>query len=961
MSIFKDTFKFGVKTQIEKRQEAIFERTPTAVQYYNARNAWIRMTSSVNVKGSDSLAKQYVLIGGVINNNGTLKSGIGNTNNNAYSTVTPGGGTNRLGIRPMPGITGIDVQSLGAYGSLRNVVVNFVCWDIRQLEDLELLYMRPGYTVLIEWGWAPYLTNNKTLGNIVKFNDSVLNGGKSKEDIWKEIFTQASADGNYDAMYGKIQNYSWKARNDGGYDCTVTVISIGEIIDSLKVNYVPADQPDIEKKGIITNRITSLQDLNLQSEISGSYSKNIVAGVCHELYAIASARITSPEGSYRIVDTIGSNSYNYDFYKLSIPFTNVDVSKTSIIKNDVQIYITLGSFIEILNKYVLIEDSKQGTSYVKLSVKESDITSDGKKDLLCLGNKYQLSTDLSVCLIANEAWLNPEGELGIKGSFNTLQTFTKNATKKYFYSDSNINNKYQFGIIGNIYVNLNYLYSLITDDNVASQDQNEKNDIPVYRFVKDILFGVSKAIGNVANFDIHVDPIDNNVAKIIDVNYIDTISRKEAYDNAFKFEMHNTKSIVRNYSLESSIFPSQGAIVAIGAQVQGGVIGADTNTLVDFNQNLTDRIIPKVNAPVKNKSLEDDIKAKIDNLTKNVNVIITFITGLDTNTSEGGGFDVSKTSEYYSALRDIINFYKGFVNVNNKNRAIIPTKLSLEIDGIGGMIIGNIFRIPDEILPKGYKGDDGIGAKIGFVVTKLGHSIQNNDWITKIDSQFIILDNPKSGIDEAAFQELQKQIITSIQSGNVEEAKKITSSAISTINPPEKGNWNTLNNTLLTIANQGSKTWKEQRSNPLILNTYKEIGIPQSSDAAAWCAAFVGYVLKTSKLPYLKTLSSLAYAKYGQEVSLNDPSKWRKWDIAVWKHTTKPGTGHVSFITGVTGTGTTPQEPISAFGGNQSDTVQVSKYPYRGSDMVLIAVRRAWIPPNNILPPASGNTGGNTI
>ena len=76
---------------------------------------------------------------------------------NIGGTANPNGGVvdNRLGLRPMPGITNMDIKSKSAYGSLREAVVNFQCWDIHQLEELELLYMRPGYTVLVEWRWSP--------------------------------------------------------------------------------------------------------------------------------------------------------------------------------------------------------------------------------------------------------------------------------------------------------------------------------------------------------------------------------------------------------------------------------------------------------------------------------------------------------------------------------------------------------------------------------------------------------------------------------------------------------------------------------------------------------------------------------------------------------------------------------------------------------------------------------------
>jgi hypothetical protein len=63
------------------------------------------------------------------------------------------------------------------------------------------------------------------------------------------------------------------------------------------------------------------------------------------------------------------------------------------------------------------------------------------------------------------------------------------------------------------------------------------------------------------------------------------------------------------------------------------------------------------------------------------------------------------------------------------------------MDGIGGLVIGHIFKIPDNLLPKGYKGG-GLGSKLGHIVTGIGHSISNNDWVTNIDAQTIILDDP---------------------------------------------------------------------------------------------------------------------------------------------------------------------------------------------------------------------------
>jgi hypothetical protein len=77
------------------------------------------------------------------------------------------------------------------------------------------------------------------------------------------------------------------------------------------------------------------------------------------------------------------------------------------------------------------------------------------------------------------------------------------------------------------------------------------------------------------------------------------------------------------------------------------------------------------------------------------------------------------------------------------------------MDGIGGLVIGHIFKIPEELLPKGYKGET-LGSKLGHLVNGIGHTINNaGDWVTKIDAQTIILDNPSGG--ELTFTDIVKE------------------------------------------------------------------------------------------------------------------------------------------------------------------------------------------------------------
>jgi len=798
MSIFKATFKEGVSNQLKVRQKAINNRTPENLTYYNSRNAWVRMTSAVQVNGDKgALANKYVLQGGILDPNKHLRSGIGI--NGSYNNASPGyGEPYRLGIRPMPGITSVEVRSKAAYGSLREVTVNFVCWDIHQLEELELLYMRPGYSAMVEWGWSPYLKNDGSLETNVSFVNDVLeaqDGKPSKEDIWKKTFNKASSTtdgGNYDAEYGRIQNYSWKARMDGGYDCTTTLISWGEILESLKINYGAYKSDVGQNSNFKDPNITVPFDKD--SNISKSYAKNKLAGVINEMYLIArggfggsyssgasgglgnaisnaldsagnaivnavestvnavSSVLTGQEASVFKADvqskpiTLNGESYEFALFEIDIA-NNAGQLKDSDFEGSKQIYITLEGFVKILNKNILVQDTANNNSIVEVSTTEGDHMEHPGAPLLCLGDKLQLSTNPSVCLIKNMAWNNPADlgfDEGFSDDFSTLKKVMETLTKNYWYNDTYTDT--QFGIIQNIYVNLAYLYSLVVNEDLAAQDKKEQNDISVFDFLKNMMNGISTSIGNVATFDVFIDPQDSK-ARIIDVNYVDATKRNDAFEKACVIELHNLNSTARSYSFESQIFPEQSSMIAIGAQVKGGALGDKVDTLVDFNQNLIDRVVPKKDAPSPQNPPTDPAKEQeeaLKNLKENVNILVKYINQVDADWYEViGDFDVSESGKYSNALKDIIAYFKNLFKDDNKNRNIIPTKISIELDGIGGIVIGNLFRIPKELMPRGYKGDGAGPVKLGYTVNGLGHTISGNDWKTKIDAQFIILDEPK--------------------------------------------------------------------------------------------------------------------------------------------------------------------------------------------------------------------------
>jgi predicted chitinase len=487
MSIFKDSFTPAVRDQLTARGNAFTKRTSSDIIYINGRAAWARMTSGVDVNDSDTLARENVLQGGVLDRFGQvngydkydLRQGVGKDyRTNAYSNRTDGplGTTSNLhGLVPMPGITNVSVDSRSAYGSVRVATVTFNCWDIKQLELMELLYMRPGFLVLLEWGWSPYLRNNGSLEpNSSLYQDMFTapinpktNKRKSLQDRLIDVYNKSvENDANYEGIFGYIKNYSWSARPDGGYDCTTEIISTGEILESLKVNYsvnfIPSDQL---RAGLLFKSPSDYSD-----NIEKLYKTNIIAGLVGELIFKAYRGVTAgeinqafgtgnplslylqatvplvwesginisipdPEGNITGIPNSEITLFGLDINPEG-PASDADKIKNNGIEPDRQVYIDLSTFIAILNKWVIPVDKVTKSPIIPLSLKDRAYETDTENpnDLLCLYHPLQISMDPSVCLIKNTKIrglknVSVQGQ-NIASTFDPKNIYADNKTKQ---------------------------------------------------------------------------------------------------------------------------------------------------------------------------------------------------------------------------------------------------------------------------------------------------------------------------------------------------------------------------------------------------------------------------------------------------------------------------------------------------------------------------------------------------
>ena len=118
--------------------------------------------------------------------------------------------------------------------------------------------------------------------------------------------------------------------------------------------------------------------------------------------------------------------------------------------------------------------------------------------------------------------------------------------------------------------------------------------------------------------------------------------------------------------------------------------------------------------------------------------------------------------------------------------------------------------------------------------------------------------------------------------------------------------------------------------NPKVLKYFADVGHSWvKHDEVAWCAAFVGAMLKRAGMPHTGKLNARSYLDWGDEVPLSDA---QEGDIVVfWRENKDGAQGHVGFYAGQIG------DKILVLGGNQSNKVSITGYPVSR----LLGVRRA--------------------
>lgn len=207
-----------------------------------------------NVDRSNKVAREWVLGGDqrTLNNSefnyhlaGVQLKDLedGTVNSYAYQKTSQG-------HKPRPGITGFTVKTLDTWGLIFEANINIKVWSRDDLDRMDLIYFKPGFPALFEWGHSLYFRPDGSIEKNPKLmvsNEKFFEGGEFKE-LDDLVLKARKEDYNREALFGYITNFSWSFNHDGSFDCTLKLLSKGGVITGLKNTTGSDEQEKLEKR-----------------------------------------------------------------------------------------------------------------------------------------------------------------------------------------------------------------------------------------------------------------------------------------------------------------------------------------------------------------------------------------------------------------------------------------------------------------------------------------------------------------------------------------------------------------------------------------------------------------------------------------------------------------------------------------------------------------------------------------
>ena len=760
-NIVGNPFKPFVTKQINTRQEVLSTTLRNdAFLKYVSKTPWLRMASAIDINDRDKLsslnidayggseaAKQFVLQGGTLAVNRVgledevsytslgAKFGVA-TDNSIINQNSYGFGGSDFGKTPMPGLTSVTVQDYNR-GAIRKAKVDFTCTNLQQFEIINTLYMRVGYNVLIEWGHSVYLDNKNIIRPRIDFNTPAFTSffeGKGTSTLLKNIRQEVeNTDGNYDAFMGRVTNFTWKFTN-GVYECSVIVLTQGDVIESLKINTSFNITPETKSTPSLTE--VEAIELDLLTGFPLPQDATAVQGP-RLLNATGSLAPATKDPDPSVVEPlipafikgkdsdIVSNIIYNNYIKLTAnQKDNVNTLKsggfTDFLKfadgnHHDYFYVSLGALLNIIESNNLLYDSSTKSPIIRI---DSNYTTN-----FCARFPEQVSTNWNKCYIPYKVF----------NAKRNKYTDNPKIDKLLGSQDKRYDAKNYTGRLMCILLNANFISSLLISNT------NDSGDISIKDFLGSLLEEVQNSIGGINDFQIGYDYTTNQLKIYDNSPLVCSQLVNETKPEVTKFQSYGVQkdqaaSFLLDINIESSLSSNIANMLAAGAQTNGNQIGENATAFSLWNQGLVDRV-RKTNLDKqtfdnsRNEEIASSLqqqflnnKDKIYDILRNINSKVSSNEDLRACSSINRDF-----AQYY--LGEATKSTIGNTKMGLPGNFFIPFNLGLNMDGLSGMRLFDAFSITNEVLPSLYTD------ALQFIINGINHSITDAGWTTSLSSQ----------------------------------------------------------------------------------------------------------------------------------------------------------------------------------------------------------------------------------
>jgi hypothetical protein len=792
--------------QIDQRQKVYgsANRTNEQLSYLNARTGWVRLVSSVDLIDSDirggfgvggsNLAKENVLFNGtttqkpVTGSNGEIisnnysRGGIwdgastigGKEYDQPYNYYAYGMGGTDYGLRPMPGIKSATIKT-ETRGSIKTAEVKIQANNRQQFDIIDLLYMRLGFSILLEWGNSSYFDNSEPpkyiASNPYTLSDEFLLGKLQYNTIYKKIQEKRLAScGNYDALMGKVVNFSWNFTKDLTYEITLKIISMGDVIESLKTNALlpggsldnssntnsvkPTDKaPAPGGTNQIAPQGTSTQPAPAEESVIKDFANVHEVGAM--FYQKQQELALKPPGDSGMSTLIESDlEYSgRDSGDSVYAFKQVYQDKGAT-----QYYIRLGWFLKWIEKN-LIPKVDSGNNDINNEITLLKINNKVRSNIIYLLGR-QLSTDPGICLF--------------KKTIPTTNGFIQFASDAdQFYTPSVDGNSY--GYIMNAYFNMTYI---LTQMNSL---KNKDGKFPLYDLLECLCKGWNQATGNFNDLTPVIDSETEYEIKFVDSvilpnknEFLKDLERSTELANFniqgyyFNPNGSSTGGFVRDLSFTTTVPPNLANMLTVGATSQGYVVGQDATAISRMNNGLEDRFKKSLKTKGTTQSLPSSASL-LQDYAGPINSYNVFLRDLGSwkgqeypkwNQEAINAFSNTATTfyEYDQAKQTIAAQEKKETDGKSKNKfaaspnsGFLPFDLSIKMDGLSGMKVYQKYIIDTAYLPTNYPNS------LEFIIKGISNTIENNEWTTTLDSMAIPKNPFGSSVAESSVEQASQK------------------------------------------------------------------------------------------------------------------------------------------------------------------------------------------------------------